>query len=82
MEILIRPGQPPTPVESYEDAAKGIVFYTDNLAATTIELEGRGLRFKGTVDTEKCLSFTDLDGNWVQLVNPNDHESFCGKLGT
>ena len=24
-------------------------------------------------DPLKCYTFTDLDGNWFQLVNPNDH---------
>ena len=71
MEILLRKGNP-THTNKYETSNNGIVLYTDDLGSTSQELTKLGLKFKGTVDTEKCLTFTDLDGHWFQLVNPND----------
>lgn len=73
IEILLRQGQPAQLSQKYEHAPSGIVLYTTNLAETKALLESRQLEFKGTVDSEKCLTFTDPDGNWFQLVNPHDH---------
>lgn len=71
MEILLRKGKPSNSGK-YETSNNGIVLYTDDLPSAAQELTSRGLKFKGTVDKEKCLTFTDLDGHWFQLVNPND----------
>ena len=71
MEILLRTGNPVNS-NNYVTSNNGIVLYTDDLGNTSQELTKRGLTFKGIVDTEKCLTFTDLDGHWFQLVNPND----------
>ncbi len=73
LEILIRPGSPPNPARSYEDAPTGLVLYTDDIDTTVRTLQQRGLIFRGTVDSDKCYTFTDPDGNWFQLVDPNDH---------
>lgn len=72
-EILLRPGSPPAEVSRYEDAATGFVLYTDNLPETLASLRARGLEPRGFVDSEKCVTFTDPDGNWFQLVDPEDH---------
>ena len=71
MEILLRNGTPSNS-NKYETSNYGIVLYTDDLEYSSRALVERGLTFKGTVDTKKCLTFTDLDGHWFQLVNPND----------
>ena len=71
LEILLRKGNP-TNSNQYETSNSGIVLYTDDLERTSQVLTQHGLTFKGTVDTDKCLTFTDLDGHWFQLVNPND----------
>lgn len=73
VEILLRPGNPPQAADRYESAPTGIVLYADDLEATMQELQQRGLVFRGTVDSDKCFTFTDPDGNWFQLVDPNDH---------
>lgn len=73
MEILLRPGSITSGAKDYKDSPVGFVLYTDNLPKTVAELTAKGLEFKGTVDTEKCLTFTDSDGHWFQLVNPHDH---------
>jgi catechol 2,3-dioxygenase-like lactoylglutathione lyase family enzyme len=73
MSILIRPGRPTQQVDRYEDAQTGFVIYTDNVHETLKALVARGLKVKGTVDSEKCFTFTDPDGNWFQLVDPHDH---------
>ena len=70
LEILLRKGNP-TNSNRYETSNNGIVLYTDDLERTSQVLTQHGLTFKGTVDTDKCLTFTDLDGHWFQLVNPN-----------
>jgi len=73
LEILLRPGNPPPSGPNYEHARLGLVLYTTDVEEMLAELQDRGLVFKGTVDSDKCHTFTDLDGNWFQLVNPNDH---------
>jgi len=72
-EILLRPGVPPSPVAEYAEAPAGIVLYTDNLPETKRQLEAKGLEFRGTDGSAKCQTFTDPDGHWFQLVNPQDH---------
>jgi catechol 2,3-dioxygenase-like lactoylglutathione lyase family enzyme len=72
-EILLRPGQNHQQTPSYEQASTGIVLYTDNFEKTTSELVARGLVFKGTDGANHCYTFTDLDGNWFQLVDPGSH---------
>jgi catechol 2,3-dioxygenase-like lactoylglutathione lyase family enzyme len=73
LEILLRPGRPPQPACRYEDAPLGVVLYTDDLDGAVEGLRRRGLHFRGTVDSEKCPAFVDPDGNWLQLVDPDDH---------
>jgi len=72
-EVLLRPGRAAVSADSYQRAAIALVFYTEDLQQTKLELEARGLLFRGTDGTDRCLTFTDLDGNWFQLVNPRDH---------
>lgn len=71
--ILIRPGKPPQAASRYEDAPTGFVLYSSNVQETLSELVSKGLQIRGTVDSEKCYTFTDPDGNWFQLVDPHDH---------
>ncbi len=70
VEFLLRPGSPPEAPERYEDAAAGIVLYTEDLDAAADRLRERGLAFEGTIDSDRCLTFRDPDGNWFQLVDP------------
>jgi catechol 2,3-dioxygenase-like lactoylglutathione lyase family enzyme len=72
VEILLRQGRPSQPASRYEDASTGLVLYTESLDEMVDELEGRGLQFRGTVDSDRCPTFTDPDGNWFQLVYPAD----------
>ena len=72
-EILLRPRKNHLQIMNYKSTNIGLVLYTDDLNKTVKELTSRGLKFKGTDLSEKCLTFTDPDGNWFQLVNPNDH---------
>jgi len=73
--ILLRPGNYSSGLESseYNKSKSGLVIYTDNLERTSEKLKSKGLEFKGTDGNDKCLTFTDHDGNWFQLVNPEDH---------
>lgn len=73
LEVLIRPGDPPAPAGRYESAPTGFVLYTDRLDELLEGLQARGLEVRGTVDSERCFTFTDPDGNWFQLVDPGDH---------
>ncbi len=70
MEILLRPGQPNREPSTYQTTTHGLVLYTDDLEETAVALKNRGLVFKGTDGSDGCLTFTDPDGNWLQLVHP------------
>ncbi len=72
--FLLRPSKSNSERASeYASSDSGYVIYTDNLEESTAKLKSKGLEFKGTDGSDKCLTFTDPDGNWFQLVNPNDH---------
>lgn len=71
--ILLRPGKSLNSPDEYSNSNIGFVFYTEDLLSAANELKSRGLVFKGTDGSDKCLTFTDPDGNWFQLVNPDDH---------
>lgn len=69
--ILLRPGKPPA-APDYQHTGVAFVLYTNDLDREREALEARGLVFKGTDGDERCLTFTDPDGNWFQLVNPEE----------
>jgi catechol 2,3-dioxygenase-like lactoylglutathione lyase family enzyme len=71
--ILLRPGKETQTAGNYQSAKTGFVLYTNDLEFTKQDLISRGLVFKGTDGSDKCLTFTDTDGNWFQLVNPAEH---------
>jgi len=68
--FLLRPGEYDLKVNEYKDSNSGFVLYTDDIEMTRKELTSRGLEFKGTDGSDVCLTFTDPDGNWFQLVDP------------
>ncbi|KAA3605246.1 MAG: VOC family protein [Calditrichaeota bacterium] len=76
-EFLLRKGKNTSDSETYQTAKTGFVLYTENLTKTAESLKTNGLNFQGIDGSEKCLIFTDLDGNWFQLVNPNDHQKIA-----
>lgn len=69
--FLLRPGKNDLQVNEYKNSNTGLVFYTEHLQNTRDDLISRGLEFKGTDGSDECLTFTDPDGNWFQLVDPN-----------
>lgn len=69
--FLLRPGKNDLQKNEYRNSNTGFVLYTDDLKKTKDELIERGLEFKGTDGSDECLTFTDPDRNWFQLVNPN-----------
>ena len=71
VEILLRPGKSIDAYGSYQTSGRGLVLYTDDVQTVATQLEERGLKFRGTDGSDTCLTFTDLDGHWFQLVNPN-----------
>lgn len=73
IEILLRPGKNDSDHKNYNESKSGIVFYTEDLEKTRDELLQKGLTFSGTDGSDKCLTFKDPDGNWFQLVNPEQH---------
>ena len=72
-EILLRPRKNSLQIKNYQSTNIGLVLYTDDLKSAVNELTSKGVKFEGTDLSEKCLTFTDPDGNWFQLVNPKDH---------
>ena len=73
LTVLLRPGRSADTPATYQQAPNGIVLYTDDLPAARQKLEENGVEFKGTDGSDQCLTFSDPDGNWFQLVNPNQH---------
>lgn len=71
--ILLRPGNGTVKGKAYQSASSGIVVYTNDLLNTKKQMESKGLEFKGTDGSENCHTFTDPDGNWFQLVDPEGH---------
>jgi catechol 2,3-dioxygenase-like lactoylglutathione lyase family enzyme len=71
--LLLRPGNKIQRGADYQSAEKAFVLYTDNLDETKTILAKKGLVFKGTDGSDRCLTFTDPDGNWFQLVDPKEH---------
>ena len=72
-EILLRPGQESPFISAYDQATTGLVLYSNNADQTARELSRRGLTFRGSDGDDGCLTFTDPDGHWFQLVNPESH---------
>jgi catechol 2,3-dioxygenase-like lactoylglutathione lyase family enzyme len=70
VEILLRPAKASHHANSYAEASSAIVLYTEDVQKTAATLRERGLVFKGTDGQPDCLTFTDPDGHWFQLVNP------------
>jgi hypothetical protein len=73
MSILLRPGKTGNATPSYDHASMGLVLYSDNLDHIVQELTARGLTFRGNDGSPRCVTFTDSDGHWFQLVNPAEH---------
>ena len=71
--FLLRPGRNVHSAGSYQETASALVLYTDNLDRAIAQLANRGVEFRGNDGSDTCPTFTDPDGNWFQLVNPNDH---------
>ena len=71
-EILLRQGKNPVESHRYANSGAGIVLYTDDLESTVTTLQSRGLVLKGD-DGDGCPTFSDPDGHWFQIVNPNNH---------
>lgn len=65
--LLLRPGANAAPAESYQRAPFAMVLYTDELASATARLTEHGVTIRGD-DGPGCVTFTDPDGHWLQLV--------------
>lgn len=73
MTFLLRPGESTERHSDYRSATSAIVLYTEDLEMERARLETNGLEFRGTDGSDRCLTFTDPDGHWFQLVNPAEH---------
>jgi catechol 2,3-dioxygenase-like lactoylglutathione lyase family enzyme len=69
-EILLRRGANAAPASDYHHAPQAFVLYTDDLPRASAELQQKGVVFRG--DDTGSPTFTDPDGNWFQLADP-DH---------
>jgi catechol 2,3-dioxygenase-like lactoylglutathione lyase family enzyme len=73
VELLLRPGTADGARSEYWQAPAGIVLYTNDLPSMRSHLESCGIRFQGTDGSDGCLTFTDPDNHWFQLVDPTNH---------
>ena len=62
----------PVAAASYEAADSAIVLYTEDLAGTSERLSQHGVGLCDMPGSDRCFAFTDPDGHWFQLVNPDD----------
>ena len=65
--LLLRPGNPQQQ-DTYQKTNIAFVIYTDDLNKAKEHFNSKGIDFKGTDGSEDCLTLTDEDGNWFQLV--------------
>ena len=68
--ILLRPSNNNYIAETYQQTNIALVIYVEDLEKALKDMTGKGVVFKGN-DGVNCYTFTDLDGNWIQLVDPN-----------
>jgi catechol 2,3-dioxygenase-like lactoylglutathione lyase family enzyme len=73
VELLLRPGSGQTAAADYWQSASGLVLYTDDLEGTRERLASWGIAMRGNDGSDNCLTFTDPDNHWFQLVDPTDH---------
>ena len=71
-KVLLRPGNNNFTSKTYQQANIAIVIYSDKLHETVKDFTQKGVISKGK-DGVNCYTFTDPDGNRIQLVNP-DHK--------
>jgi catechol 2,3-dioxygenase-like lactoylglutathione lyase family enzyme len=74
VSFLLRQGAPSTGdfsrrTNEMHRSEGNLVLYTEDLESTAAALRERGLEFRGD-DGPGCLTFTDPDGHWFQLVGP------------
>ena len=67
--LLLRPSTAAHDDASYQSTSIATVLYSDDLAAATARLAEHGVAIRGD-DGPGCLTFTDPDGHWFQLVDP------------
>ena len=68
--ILLRPGTEKNTAVDYRHTNIAFVIYTDDVDGTVKQYTSKGLVFNGD-DGPVNPTFTDLDGNWFQLANPD-----------
>jgi catechol 2,3-dioxygenase-like lactoylglutathione lyase family enzyme len=68
VSFLLRQGSPHR-IDEMHRSEGNLVLYTEDLESTAALLRDRGLEFRGD-DGPGCLTFTDPDGHWFQLVGP------------
>jgi len=71
--LLRRAGEQSDPPANYQASRIAMVFYTPDLPATLARLAAQGIVPRGIDGSEKCPTIVDPDGNWIQLVDPEDH---------
>lgn len=68
-ELLLRPGKTKSQSTTYDETNIGLVLYAVNFPEKMAELQAKGINFVPMSDS--CAAFTDPDGHWFQLVDPN-----------
>ena len=68
--ILLRPGINHIIHKTYQETDIAFVMYTDNIENALADLKSSNIEIKGS-DGDGCYTFTDPDGNWIQLVDPS-----------
>lgn len=73
LSVLLRPDRCAEAAPTYQHAGSAVVLYTNDLDETAGRLRTHGVEFHDPDGSDGCLTFTDPDGNWMQLVDPGSH---------
>jgi catechol 2,3-dioxygenase-like lactoylglutathione lyase family enzyme len=72
-DLLLRPDRRSDGGAGKKAPGLALVLYTDDLERAAEALRRHGVVVKPVEGEARCLSFSDPDGHWFQLVDPGDH---------
>ena len=72
-ELLLRPGLRANTPATYGRSRLALVIYTNTMANSLQTLHTHGITPQPMLNSPGCYTFTDPDGNWLQLVDPTTH---------
>ncbi|HRE41309.1 MAG TPA: VOC family protein [Ignavibacteria bacterium] len=72
LEILFRKGSTGFKPDTYHKSNIALCLYCSNLNYIIDKLKSENIVFQNIDNSEKCFAIRDPDGNWIQIVNPEN----------